>query len=56
MIKGAKSQKNTNIDFIVKAWKLECITNLNDLCSVCKKCSICPNLDNDTVQCILMVC
>ncbi len=50
MIKGVKFLKN--IDFIVKAWKLESITNLNRLCSACKKCSIFSNLDDGVIQCI----
>ncbi len=27
-------------------------STLNELCSVCKKCSIFPHIDNCTVQCI----
>ncbi len=39
-----------NIDYIVKAWKLESVTTLNELCSVCKKYSSFTNLDNGVVQ------
>ncbi len=40
------------INFIVKAWKLESITTLNELCSAHQKCSIFPNLENGMIQCI----
>ncbi len=36
---GKSSQISKHIYFIVKAWKLESSTTLNELCSVCKKCS-----------------
>ncbi len=44
------NQISKNIDFNVKARKLESITNLNELCGVCKKCSIFLNLHNGMVQ------
>ncbi len=47
-----RSQHSKNTDFIVTALELESISTLNELCSVCKKCIIFPNLDNGTVQCI----
>ncbi len=50
MIKGAKSLND--IAFIVKAWNLESITTIKESYSVCKKCSIFYNLENDMVQCI----
>ncbi len=45
----------SSLDFIVKAWKLESIKTLNELPSLCKKCSISSNVGNGATQCIRYV-